>query len=60
MPELLKKELPYQGYFQGEYAKITAARQKWESMSDERKQEVIGRLRKFNHSKNKEDDPQWP
>ena len=60
MSETLKKELPYQGYFQGEYAKITAARQKWESMSEERRQEVIDRLRKFNHSKYKEDGPQWP
>ena len=54
MPELLKIELPYQGYFQGEYKRLAAARRRWESMSEEEKRKVIDRLKNSNHSNSKE------
>lgn len=57
MPEELKKELPYQGYFQGEFKRLKAARERWESLSEEEKQGVLDRLKDIRNSK-KGDGPQ--
>ena len=51
MPEELKKELPYQGYFQGEFTRLKAARERWESLSEEEKQGVLDRLKDIRNSK---------
>ena len=57
MPEELKKELPYQGYFQGEFTRLKAARERWESLSEGEKQGVLDRLKNIRDSK-KGDGPQ--
>ncbi len=58
MPEDLRKELPYRGYFQGEFTRMTAAREKWNSMSEEKRQEIIERLKKNRTNGHKGDGPQ--
>jgi hypothetical protein len=48
MPKSLKKELPYQGYFQNEYARIINAKKRWESLPDAKKDEIAMKLRENN------------
>ena len=55
MPQELKKELPYQGYFQGEFTRLKAARERWESLSEEEKQGVLDRLKNIRNSKKGDD-----
>lgn len=45
MPEDLREALPFQGYFEGEFKRIIAAKQRWESLSDDKKAEIRGRLK---------------
>ena len=45
MPEELKNELPYEGYFKAEYSRMKAARERWESMNEEQKNELIERMK---------------
>ena len=45
MPESLKKELPFEGYFQSEYNRIRAARERWDSLPEDKKAEVRERIR---------------
>ncbi len=45
MPEDLRDALPFQGYFEGEFRRIMAAKQRWESLSEEKKAEIRGRLK---------------
>jgi hypothetical protein len=45
MPEDLREALPFQGYFEGEFKRIMAAKQRWESLSDDTKAEIRERLK---------------
>ena len=45
MPEDLREALPYQGYFEGEFKRIVAAKQKWDSLPEDKKAEIKGRLK---------------
>ena len=45
MPESLKKELPFEGYFSSEYHRIKSARERWESLSEDKKAEIRERIR---------------
>lgn len=47
MPEDLRSILPYQGYFRAEYNRMIAARERWESLSQEQRERLkaIGRER---------------
>ena len=45
MPEDLRKALPFQGYFESEFHRIMAARERWESLPEDRKAEVRERMR---------------
>ena len=45
MPEDLRKALPFQGYFKGEFHRIMAARERWESLPEDRKSEIRERMR---------------
>ena len=47
MPEDLRNALPFQGYFEGEFKRIMAAKQRWESMTDEQREEVRQRMLKI-------------
>ncbi|MCL4341299.1 MAG: hypothetical protein M1431_04290 [Candidatus Thermoplasmatota archaeon] len=51
MPESLKKELPFEGYFRSEYRRIRAARERWESLSEDKKAEIRERIRNVRTSK---------
>ena len=57
MPDPLKSELPYRGYFEREFTRIMAARERWESLSEEERQGVLDRLKDIRNSK-KGDGPQ--
>ena len=45
MPESLKRELPFEGYFSSEYHRIKSARERWESLSEDKKAEIRERIR---------------
>ena len=45
MPDYLRKALPFEGYFSSEYHRIKSARERWESLSEERKAEIRERIR---------------
>jgi hypothetical protein len=47
MPESLKRELPFEGYFSSEYHRIKSARERWESLSEERKAETRERMKRI-------------
>ena len=47
MPESLKRELPFEGYFSSEYHRIKSARERWESLSEERKAEIRERMKRI-------------
>ena len=44
LPEYLRDTLPFQGYFEGEFKRIVAAKQKWDSLPEDKKAEIKGRL----------------
>jgi len=37
--------LPYEGYFQSEYARMKAAKERWDALSEDRKAEIRERMR---------------
>ena len=45
LPEDLRNALPFQGYFEGEFKRIKAGRERWESLSEERKAEIRERIK---------------
>ncbi|SIM49455.1 hypothetical protein [Cuniculiplasma divulgatum] len=45
MPENLRNELPFQGYFEVELKRMNAARERWESLPDDQKVIIKERLR---------------
>ena len=45
MPESLRKELPFEGYFSSEYHRIKSARERWESLPEDRKAEMRERIK---------------
>ena len=45
MPESLKRDLPFEGYFSSEYHRIKSARERWESLSEDKKAEIRERIR---------------
>ena len=47
LPEDLRNALPFQGYFEGEFKRIKAGRERWESMTDEQREEVRQRILKI-------------
>ena len=47
LPEDLRNALPFQGYFEGEFGRIKAGRERWESMTDEQREEVRQRMLKI-------------
>ena len=47
MPESLRKELPFEGYFSSEYHRIKSARERWESLPEERKAEIRERMKRI-------------
>ena len=51
MPDPLKSELPYQGYFEREFTRIMAARERWKSLGEEEKKKVLDRLKNIRNSK---------
>ncbi|MCL5732093.1 MAG: hypothetical protein M1285_01720 [Candidatus Thermoplasmatota archaeon] len=53
MPEDLRDALPFQGYFEGEYRRITKARERWESLTDEQRTAVRDRMRAIQEGKMK-------
>ena len=40
MPDDMKRELPFQGYFRSEYNRIEAARRRWEGMSEDERTRI--------------------
>ena len=46
LPEDLRNALPFQGYFEGEFKRIKAGRERWESMTDEQREQVRQRILK--------------
>lgn len=44
MPSYLRSMLPFQGYYESEYNRIKAARERWESMTDSDRQKARERL----------------
>ena len=53
LPEDLRSTLPFQGYFEGEYRRIKAGRERWESMTDEQREEIRQRITKIREGKSK-------
>ena len=53
MPEDLREALPFQGYFEGEYRRITKARERWESLTDEQRTAVRDRMKAIREGKMK-------
>ncbi len=47
LPEDLRDALPFQGYFEGEFKRIKAGRERWESMTDEQKDQARQRILKI-------------
>ena len=45
MPDYLKSELPFQGYFEAEFNRIRSARDRWDSLSEDKKAEIRERLK---------------
>jgi hypothetical protein len=45
LPDSIKKELKFQGYFESEYNRMKSARERWESVPDEKKQEILSKLK---------------
>jgi hypothetical protein len=45
MPESIKRELPFEGYFSSEYHRIKSARERWESLSEDKKEAIRERIR---------------
>ena len=45
MPDYLKSELPFQGYFEAEFNRIKSARDRWDSLSEDMKAEIRERLK---------------
>jgi hypothetical protein len=47
MPDDMKKDLPFQGYFRSEYNRMEAARRRWEGMSEDERTRIreMGRAR---------------
>ena len=45
MQKSLKRELPFQGYFEAEFNRIKSARDRWDSLSEDKKAEIKERLR---------------
>jgi rubredoxin len=52
LPEDLRSRLPYEGYFQSEYARMKAAKERWNALSEDRKAEIRERMRnvRANHT----------
>lgn len=46
LDELQSTELlPFQGYFEAEFRRMKAARERWETLTEERKEEIRKRMR---------------
>ena len=46
MPEDLREALPFQGYFEAEFRRMKAEKERWESLPEDRKAEIRERMRK--------------
>ena len=44
-PAPFNQELPFEGYFSSEYHRIKSARERWESLSEDKKAEIRERIR---------------
>lgn len=51
MPSDLRDMLPFQGYYESEYNRINAARERWESMAESDKEKAKERLRSLRSQK---------
>ena len=45
MPDEIKNELKFQGYFEAEYNRMRSAKERWASLSDDKKKEITDNLR---------------
>jgi hypothetical protein len=45
MPEYLRRALPFQGYLEGEFRRIKAAKERWNSLPEDRKAEIRARMK---------------
>ena len=45
MPAYLRRVLPFQGYFEGEFRRIKAAKERWNSLPEDRKAEIRDRIK---------------
>ncbi|MHB8361180.1 MAG: hypothetical protein ACYDAO_00760 [Thermoplasmataceae archaeon] len=45
MPPEIKKELKFEGYFESEYNRMKSAKERWESLPETKRKEIIDNLR---------------
>ena len=45
LPDLLKSNLPFQGYFESEYTRMKAARARWDALPEEKKAGMRERMK---------------
>lgn len=51
MPDDLRSRLPYEGYLQSEYTRIKAAKERWESLPEDKKAEIRERMKSIRNPK---------
>ena len=45
MPDYLKSELKFEGYFESEYNRMRSAKERWNALSEDKKAEIRERMR---------------
>ena len=51
MPDFLKSELRYQGYFESEYNRMRSARERWLALPEQQKAEIKERMKNMKNRK---------